>query len=436
MDDEQPNYYQLLNVEPNATKDEIRKAYRRQALLFHPDKMKPHMKEEASQHFQLISEAYDVLFDDKKRELYDRYGPAGVKAGGNPNPEPEPDFFRAPARPPGFDFGFPSPFPAMPAMPAHFYGGLSGFHGASPAPSSSFSSAFDSNEDILRNIFTGEQAFSNPPYPHMPPFGHMGSMFADDIFRSHFEQPQQQRRPTLFSTSPFSSRQTMSQNWTGAGTSSSPFTDFGSTGGFTSTSSSSSFGGRRGVSSSTRTNIVNGQRTTITEVTDEQGVTTKTIENPDGTKQVFVNGQPAAIEGNRQQPIYIDDDDSQTPGGGGGGGRVGGGGGHPSRSIGRQNSASGYRTDYDTRQSPASSYARGVQPTSEQNRRTTTAEPDVIVLDEDEDENMYEDFSRDTQGERESARRQYFVVDDQDDDPNLFHPRMGRGQTLRGRSPH
>lgn len=60
---DKPNYYELLDLEPGASKDDVRKAYRKQALLFHPDKMKPHMKEEASQHFQLISEAYDVLFD-------------------------------------------------------------------------------------------------------------------------------------------------------------------------------------------------------------------------------------------------------------------------------------------------------------------------------------------------------------------------------------
>jgi curved DNA-binding protein CbpA len=64
-----PNYYELLCLEPGASKDDVRKAYRRQALLFHPDKMKPHMKEEASQHFQLISEAYDVLFDGTYRVL-------------------------------------------------------------------------------------------------------------------------------------------------------------------------------------------------------------------------------------------------------------------------------------------------------------------------------------------------------------------------------
>ena len=63
--DETPNYYELLCLDPGASKDDIKKAYRRQARLFHPDKMKPHMKEEASQHFQLISEAYEVLSDGR-----------------------------------------------------------------------------------------------------------------------------------------------------------------------------------------------------------------------------------------------------------------------------------------------------------------------------------------------------------------------------------
>lgn len=184
---------------------------------------------------------------------------------------------------------------------------------------------------------------------------------------------------------------------------------------------------------STHTTISNGMRTTITEVTDEQGVTTKTIENPDGSRQVFVNGQPAAIgggdpprniEGNSRRPIYIvDDDDEQEVHGGGGGG-----GSNPfGRSSGRTNNMnnSGYRSDLGDRRSSVSSSTRGQSYASEQGRRSTAAEP--IVLDEDEDEDMYEEYSQDDRGERDSRRRH--VVDDQDDDPNLFHPRMGRGQS-------
>lgn len=63
MENDKPNYYQLLDVDPGASKEDVKRAYRKQALLFHPDKMKPHMKDEASQHFQLISEAYEVLYD-------------------------------------------------------------------------------------------------------------------------------------------------------------------------------------------------------------------------------------------------------------------------------------------------------------------------------------------------------------------------------------
>ncbi|CAG5129784.1 unnamed protein product [Candidula unifasciata] len=73
-------YYEVLGIEKSATDQEIRKAYRRLALKWHPDK-NPENKEEAKRKFQEISEAYDVLSDKKKREVYDLYGKEGVLGG-------------------------------------------------------------------------------------------------------------------------------------------------------------------------------------------------------------------------------------------------------------------------------------------------------------------------------------------------------------------
>ncbi|HRD55991.1 MAG TPA: molecular chaperone DnaJ [Parachlamydiaceae bacterium] len=70
-------YYDILEIQKSATADEIKKAYRKQALKYHPDK-NPGDKE-AEKRFKEISEAYEVLSDDKKRELYDRYGKEGVQ---------------------------------------------------------------------------------------------------------------------------------------------------------------------------------------------------------------------------------------------------------------------------------------------------------------------------------------------------------------------
>ncbi|KAG0361840.1 hypothetical protein BGZ54_008913, partial [Gamsiella multidivaricata] len=335
--DEKPSYYELLCVDPGANKDDIKKAYRKQALLFHPDKMKPHMKEEASQHFQLISEAYEVLSDDNKRELYDRYGHEGVKAGGDPNPQPEAGFgpnfgHREPS-----GFGFETPFFASFGMPAHQY--FQGFH----------------NDPFMNDFFRGGDS------------------------SEQFSQP----RPTLFSTSPFAARAAQSAM----------FPDFGigggggggGSGGFSSSStSSSSFSG--GIRTSTKTTVVNGQRTTITEVTDAQGVTTKTIEKPDGTRETYSNGVPTAIEdsshnqtrnlgGNRQLPILIPDDEEDH------------GGRH--RSSGNQG------------------------------QQFNVNEP--IVLDTDDDEVMYEDLSSQSYPRRSSVHQAQ-------NDPGLYHPRMGRGQ--------
>ncbi|XP_061905847.1 dnaJ homolog subfamily B member 1a [Entelurus aequoreus] len=75
------DYYKVLGIAKGATEEEIKKAYRKQALRYHPDKNKSAGAEDK---FKEIAEAYDVLSDAKKKDIYDRYGEEGLKgpAGG------------------------------------------------------------------------------------------------------------------------------------------------------------------------------------------------------------------------------------------------------------------------------------------------------------------------------------------------------------------
>ncbi|CAD7685495.1 unnamed protein product [Nyctereutes procyonoides] len=73
------DYYQTLGLARGASDEEIKRAYRRQALRYHPDKNKEPGAEEK---FKEIAEAYDVLSDPRKREIFDRYGEEGLKGGG------------------------------------------------------------------------------------------------------------------------------------------------------------------------------------------------------------------------------------------------------------------------------------------------------------------------------------------------------------------
>ncbi len=74
------DYYEILGVDRNATAEEIKKAYRKKAIQYHPDK-NPGNKE-AEEKFKEAAEAYDVLSDSDKKARYDRFGHAGMGAGG------------------------------------------------------------------------------------------------------------------------------------------------------------------------------------------------------------------------------------------------------------------------------------------------------------------------------------------------------------------
>jgi len=74
------DYYELLGVPRNASEEEVKKAYRRMALRYHPDRNPDDA--DAEEKFKEASEAYEVLRDPKKREIYDFYGHDGLKSTG------------------------------------------------------------------------------------------------------------------------------------------------------------------------------------------------------------------------------------------------------------------------------------------------------------------------------------------------------------------
>nr|XP_046259037.1 dnaJ homolog subfamily B member 2 isoform X2 [Scatophagus argus] len=95
------DYYNILGVPRTASQDDIKKAYRKLALKWHPDK-NPDNKEEAERKFKEVAEAYEVLSDKSKRDEYDRYGSGRMRRPGSSSSDFSSDF-------PGFTFTFRSP---------------------------------------------------------------------------------------------------------------------------------------------------------------------------------------------------------------------------------------------------------------------------------------------------------------------------------------
>ena len=73
------DYYEVLGVPKNASKPDLKKAFRRLAQQYHPD---VNNDEDAEDKFKEVAEAYEVLSDDEKRAAYDRFGHAGVSGMG------------------------------------------------------------------------------------------------------------------------------------------------------------------------------------------------------------------------------------------------------------------------------------------------------------------------------------------------------------------
>lgn len=243
-------YYEILGITENATDTEIKKAYRKEALQWHPDKNQDRL-EEANERFKLISEAYEVLKDPQQRSIYDKYGDQGFKNKGS-NP----------------DFGNSS--------------GYQSFHFSNP-------------EDLFRQFFGGQDPFSSF-FGGGDPFGFGGSnqrrsngRRSNNGFDSGFGGGFGGGfGHSMFGNSFFDNDDDFGMPFGGGST----FSSF----------SSSSFGGNHGgnfVSTSQTTQIINGKKTIIKETTDGSGNKTveKTTIQPDGTKttETIVNGKQQSV---------------------------------------------------------------------------------------------------------------------------------------------
>ncbi|XP_014718063.1 dnaJ homolog subfamily B member 3 [Equus asinus] len=229
------DYYEVLGVPRQASSEVIKKAYRKLALKWHPDK-NPENKEEAERRFKQVAQAYEVLSDAKKREVYDRYGEAGVDEGGGRG-----GLFEDP-----FEYVFTFRDPAE--VFREFFGGQDPF-------------SFDFFGDPLENIFGGRRNAQGSR-----------SRGSTNLFSSFSEFP-------MFGGA-FSSFD--------AG-----FPSFGSlgNGGLSSFSMSCGSGGAGNFTSlSTSTEIVNGKKITTKRII-ENGQERVEVEEDGELKSLVINGK-------------------------------------------------------------------------------------------------------------------------------------------------
>lgn len=219
------DYYQVLGVPRHASSEDIKKAYRKMALKWHPDKNLDN-KDIADRKFKEVAEAYEVLSDQQKRNIYDRLGHKGLMNGG---------------------------------------GGMSSSHFGGAEPHFGFT--FRNPEDVFQEFFGGRDPFAE---------------FFDDFDRRGSHNPQ---RPGghLYPFSPFAGFSASFGNF-GA-----PFDFSDSFASFSSSSSTGGHGGGSFRSVNTSTKIVNGKRITTRKIV-ENGKERVEVEEDGQLKSIKIDG--------------------------------------------------------------------------------------------------------------------------------------------------
>ncbi|CAF2394587.1 unnamed protein product [Rotaria sp. Silwood2] len=250
------DFYELLEIEKTSTDDEVKKAYRRLALKWHPDKNLSN-KKEAEEKFKLISEAYEVLSDKDKRRRYDQLGRAGLSNGhGSSAYSSNGGYSRFSEDFLNRTFHFHNPFDIFEQFMSHF--GMDDDFGFGMNPFGDLHSRL--------HRFGNQSSSSSRRDPHRQQMALFDNMFSP-------------MRMSLFDHDPFDH-------------------DFGRHNIGSISSVNFSFGGNsRPVSKKTTksTKVINGRRIVTTRV-EENGQTTETVEEDGRITSKKVNGILQAIK--------------------------------------------------------------------------------------------------------------------------------------------